>query len=931
MPWIVPPRFLTHVIHPGTEDAYREGMAERWAELKRLFHEAVTQPASGRAQFLAEVRQHHPELADELVQLLASDEAANAFLESPPLVAERGTAAPALAPGSRLGGYEILDRIGSGGMGEVYRARDPRLQRDVAVKVLPPHATSAEWRARFEREARTAAALSHPNIATIYEIGEAENRVYFAMELIDGVTLAERVRDGARPLGEVLDIAIPIADALSEAARKGIVHRDLKTANVMVTARGMVKVLDFGLAKFLDHPDAMTQLELTQAGAVMGTLPYMSPEQILGRPVDTRSDLFALGVMLYELAAGRRPFTGATSGELAGAILHQSLPSLPRDAGALTAIVTRLLEKDPADRYASADELLTDLKALRAQQSNVMVARPRPATIRRLTLPLLSALLAAAIAVVAWVRAGDGDGAGASPMPSLVMLPADVTAGPEHAFLADAIPASMSGYLAAVPHIETKVPPSQTEVARAQHDIRRIAAAYDVANCVLSSVVVRSGEVLLNVRLVDARDKRVWWSGEYRGTLENYLQPARHAAEGIRQAFARDTPGVVLPEAPTLTPAAEQAFRHGEHYLKAFIELARAEDFDIAGASLERAWGIEPAPQIAAALARLHISRADTTDGKSLLDALETSKRWAQHSLERDPQSGRAWAALAAAETRKAAANLRLMLEHGLRAALFGKRCDECHNALSMALLPHSATLSLETMHIARAIDPLATIAMGNTANVLIYFGRAPEALTLIDSAVAMEPSSPGLLLQKGLVLVELGRVSEAAALLRKITESARQGEWFETTLLTVQHGILRTTGDDARADAAVRKILEFARRPQTGMWTVLAFQLEVVPVLARSRKIDAAIQLLTVGAARDILPPLDWFVLNPHLAPLHADPRAARLVQLAAERFEETHMLFEQARARGEMPPYLEQPYQRLLTDVAPARARAAASAGNR
>ena len=227
-----------------------------------------------------------------------------------------------LAAGTRLGNYEIVAPLGAGGMGEVYRARDIRLGRDVALKVLPADvAADAERLARFEHEARTVAGLNHPNIVTLYSVEDEDGTRFLTMELVEGESLDRHVTPGGLPIARVVELGIALADALAAAHEKGVVHRDLKPANVMLTRDGRVKVLDFGLAK-LDA--SSTDLEATQAatiaaplsaaGQVMGTVPYMAPEQVRGEAVDSRTDLFALGIVLYELATGRRPFEGATLG-----------------------------------------------------------------------------------------------------------------------------------------------------------------------------------------------------------------------------------------------------------------------------------------------------------------------------------------------------------------------------------------------------------------------------------------------------------------------------------------------------------------------------------------------------------------------------------------------------------------------------------------
>jgi tetratricopeptide (TPR) repeat protein/predicted Ser/Thr protein kinase len=277
-----------------------------------------------------------------------------------------------LAAGQQFLHYRILERVGAGGMGEVFRAEDTRLERIVALKFLQAALQSdPESRSRFLREARAASALRSPTIAAIYDIVEHEGSVFIAMEYVEGELLSARVARGPLPLGQALDIALQVADALDEAHDRGIVHRDIKSANLIITSRERVKVLDFGLAKFLDPPGSpaalrsITGTQETMAGMVLGTLSYMSPEQALARAVDHRSDLFSLGIVLYEMLTGRLPFAGATAAEIIDRLLNHDPPALGRDVPPeLEGIVHRALAKDPRFRYQSAREFYVDLHGL---------------------------------------------------------------------------------------------------------------------------------------------------------------------------------------------------------------------------------------------------------------------------------------------------------------------------------------------------------------------------------------------------------------------------------------------------------------------------------------------------------------------------------------------------------------------------------------
>src|SRR5512145_2207176 len=259
-----------------------------------------------------------------------------------------------LAPDTPIGPYRILSTLGAGGMGEVYRARDTRLQRDVAIKALPVVFTGdGDRRARFEREARLLASLNHPHIGAIYGLEESQGASFLVLELVEGITLAERIAQGSLSLSESLDIARQIADALDAAHEKGIVHRDLKPANIKLTADGKVKVLDFGLAKFSQPSEqisrAPTETIATREGTVFGTPGYMSPEQARGQAIDKRSDIWAFGCVLYEMLAGRRAFAGETASDTIAAILERDpdWSALPNATpAALDRLLRRCLEKD---------------------------------------------------------------------------------------------------------------------------------------------------------------------------------------------------------------------------------------------------------------------------------------------------------------------------------------------------------------------------------------------------------------------------------------------------------------------------------------------------------------------------------------------------------------------------------------------------------
>jgi serine/threonine protein kinase len=319
-----------------------------------------------------------------------------------------------LPSGTRLGPYRIEAPIGAGGMGEVYRATDTRLNRDVAVKILPSHLTAEPAaKQRFEREAHTASALNDPHICTIYDVGEHEGRQFLVMELLEGRTLMQYMDGQGLAVEQVLNLGMQIAAALQTAHGKGIIHRDVKPANIFVTEGGEIKVLDFGLAKLLPptDQDATHSLTLTEPLAVLGTLPYMAPEQLRGDETDARTDIWGVGAVLYEMATSQRPFREELSTRLTDAILHQPPPPPRALNGAISAelerIILKCLDKDPENRYQSAKELVVDLRCLRAASTGVAVVAPLRKRPRRWLVPAIGgagvcALIAATILL--WPR-----------------------------------------------------------------------------------------------------------------------------------------------------------------------------------------------------------------------------------------------------------------------------------------------------------------------------------------------------------------------------------------------------------------------------------------------------------------------------------------------------------------------------------------------
>ena len=391
---------------------------ERMQQIEVIFHDACDVTPDERAAFVAQACAGNEELRHEVELLLDADEQAATLIEAPAyqmaahLFAE---SQPPLSAGQSISHYQIISLLGKGGMGEVYQARDIKLDRTVALKILPADvATDAERMRRFVSEAKAASALNHPHVATIYEISEADNLSFFAMEYVEGQTLAAKINGAPLAINEVVEIGSQIADALDEAHSHGITHRDIKPANIMLTMRGQVKVLDFGLAKIMRTAERpvnsnISTMPKTEPGVVMGTMPYMSPEQALGREVDHRSDIFSLGVVLYEMATSRLPFGGSGTGETLDRILHaqpEPIAHFNYDAPAeLERIVCNCLKKEPERRYQSARELLIDLKNLKRESDltthPTVKAENLPSKIKHHKMRVVFALLTLVVVITA--------------------------------------------------------------------------------------------------------------------------------------------------------------------------------------------------------------------------------------------------------------------------------------------------------------------------------------------------------------------------------------------------------------------------------------------------------------------------------------------------------------------------------------------------
>ena len=529
--------------------------AARLKTVKKIFHAALDCEPDKVSAFLELECQGNETLRHRVEALLSAHRQAGSFIEAPVVglaanIIEKGQTQ--LLMGQTIGHYKILEQVGSGGMGEVYLASDVTAGRRAALKLLPTQVTSdAQRLKRFEQEARVVAGLNHPNILTVYEVGADNSTRYIASELVEGETLRQRFARGRIQVGEAIEIAIQVAGALTAAHQAGVVHRDVKPENIMLRPDGYVKVLDFGIAKLAEQelPATTTEEEAlkmveTNLGSILGTVRYMSPEQARGAPVDQRTDIWSFGVVLYEMVAGRAPFTADIPQEAMAAILTTEPPPLSsyiaNAPGELQQIVTKALRKDPRQRYQSANEMLDALKGLRRKlelAAELERSAPRHPWLRWTRSPTAVALGCLAGALVLALPFYWFQKATTSPAPekSIAVLPFEnLSRDPDNAFFTNGVQDEILTALARIGHLKvisrTSVMEYKSGIAR---DLREIGQQLGVAHVLEGSVQRFGNRVRVNVQLVDARTDAHLWAQTYDRDLADVFAIQSDIAKAI--------------------------------------------------------------------------------------------------------------------------------------------------------------------------------------------------------------------------------------------------------------------------------------------------------------------------------------------------------------------------------------------------------------
>ena len=898
--------------------------SERWQQVNQLYHSTLEKEVDQRADFLAEACAGDEALRREVESLLSYEDQAENFIESPALdVAAKLVAkdqnANVLA-GQTINQYKIITALAAGGMGEVYLAEDTRLKRRVALKFLPSHLTQdKKYLHRFEQEARVVAAMSHPNVCMIHEVietGEGHNCI--VMEYVNGLTLRQRIAEGRMPVREAIEVAIQAASALSAAHAVGIVHRDIKLENIMLRRDGYVKVLDFGLAKLseaqdsLSDPEAQTVLVNTTPGVVMGTVSYMSPEQARGLPVDARTDVWSLGVVLYAMVAGEQPFTGATATDVIISIAQKEptplisfAPDIPHR---LDQIVKKALAKDRKDRYQTANDLLTDLKSLRRELdlepnldgSHEAITAKHPTVVTRddevstsgylaagvkrsRGLPIgavIGLLIIAGLAAALYFRRSSTP-AEQPPIQSLAVLPLDNLSGdPAQEYFADGMTDALITDLAKIAALRVISRPSVMQYKGARRPLPEIGRELKV-DAVLTGSVVRSGDrVRIAVQMFQVATDRNLWADSYERDLRDVL--------ALQKDLTRDIVGEIRVKLTTqeqtqfgsARPVVPEAY---DHYLRGKFYLNRQtrENNEAAITALERAVTTDPSFAAAhAELAQAYVWKLFLfSPGEEHL--AEKAFVAAEKALDLDPDL--AVAHLARGRLLWTPAN-HFPHEKAIReyqsALALNPNLDEARSQLAL-VYSHIGLLdeAIEEAKKAIAINPNNNLAQFRIGEALNFEGKYEEALSVLRSLP--KDSNPSLVDQHIVwSLFNLGRKEEASAALEELLQNYRQEN--RGLFISLQAVLAASAGQGSLAEEKIKLALEsgkgFGHFHHTAYYVACAYALMNKP--------EQAIKWLD-AVAEDGFPCYPLFEKDPNLNNLRQDARFVAFLERQKQQWE--------------------------------------------
>jgi serine/threonine-protein kinase len=896
---------------------------DRWQNLKTLFDAALKLPPAEREKFLSSACANDEGLRRELDDLLASHASAESFIESPAaekLASYIANMHPSQAMGQRVGHYEVVGSLGLGGMGEVYLAQDTKLKRKVALKLLPSGLSDDKERLkRFEQEALATSALNHPNILTIHEIGEHSGIKFIATEFIDGVTWRERMKQECSLL-ELLEIAIQVASALASAHEAGIIHRDIKPENIMMRRDGIVKVLDFGLAKLareteIGPADSTRQLIRTGAGIVMGTTSYMSPEQARGKAIDVRTDIWSFGVVLYEALSGRKPFPGETPSDVIANILMTEPPPLKQVAPAtpdeLVRIIGKTMRPDRNQRYQNGRELLSDLKHLK-QELEFAAKSQRTLTIdpseagpdplsqmspahssstteqtpiaptssaeyihsqlkqHKVGILLIAALLFIGVGTVGYLlmrNVARPEQTVTSAIDSLAVLPlANSSRDPNAEYLSDGITESLINTLSQLPGVRVLSRSAAFRYKGKEVDAQTAGHELNVRAVLKGAVKQLGDQLIINVELIDVLDNRQIWGEQYVRKFSDVLAIQRDIVQevaGKLRLRLTDDEQQRLSKRTTDNPDAYRLYLRGRYHAATLSK----QGFDTGIDLLYQAVALDPTYALAyEGLAFYYYTSVDLILPPN--EAMPKAKAAAEKAISLDDSL---------AEAHSDLGMIHFQFDYDAQAAERQlKRAIEVNPNSSLAHQNYGWFLifmgrtdeSLVQMRLAQKLDPLSLEISTNTAATYYFAHHYDQSIEASRRIVQTEPH-----FWLGHAL--LGRAYEQKGQLGEAIAEYQRARELDPEIPESLMDLGRAYGKAGRRREAEQVLAELQSRAKKGY--VAPFQVAMVYV-GLGDKDQAFAWLEKALAARSWY--MTWLRVAPELDPLRSDPRYQDLLQ---------------------------------------------------